>query len=191
MTINPLPFIRNITSVFILPAMFLPGLLLNGCDSSEKNSVKNFSIQQKVQKFTSETTLKGQVSNKKGPIKSGEIKATDSTGKIVATSELKNDNHYVIKIPAGTVLPLTLSFFPDKNNVAAKDKLISVVIYSSMTNYDINELTTLIAKKAKALGGYTHTNMVLAADSTVGVPDANKTTTGFRGDPTKQYGGWH
>jgi len=31
----------------------------------------------------------------------------------------------------------------------------------------------------------------MAADSTVGVPDANKTSTGFRGDPTKQYGGWH
>ena len=69
--------------------------------------------------------------------------------------------------------------------------MVSVVVYTSIKKYDINELTTLIAKKAKALGGYTQINMVLAADSTVGIPDANKTTTGFRGDPTKQYGGWH
>ncbi len=189
MSINILHFTTAFRPVFMLLVMFLPSLLLNGCDSNGKSSKKSFPIQQ-VQKYTKETTLKGQVSNKKGPIKSGEIKATDSKGKIVATSHLQNDNHYAIKIPAGTVLPVTLSFYPDKDN-AAKDKLISVVIYSSMTNYDINELTTLIAKKAKALGGYTHTNMVLAADSTVGVPDANKTTTGFRGDPTKQYGGWH
>jgi hypothetical protein len=52
-------------------------------------------------------------------------------------------------------------------------------------------LTTSIAKKAQALGGYTHANMVQAAEDTAKVPDANKTTAGFRGDPTTQYGGWH
>jgi len=190
MPINTLNYTFIFRSVFMILVIFLPALLLSGCDSNGKSSKKSYSIQKQTQKYTKETTLKGQVSNKKGPIKSGEIKATDSNGKTVATSSLQNDNHYAIKIPAGTLLPLTLSFYPDEGNTA-KDKLISVVIYSSMTNYDINELTTLIAKKAKALGGYTHTNMVLAADSTVGVPDANKTTTGFRGDPTKQYGGWH
>ncbi|HCT99478.1 MAG TPA: hypothetical protein DF614_05290 [Methylococcaceae bacterium] len=60
-----------------------------------------------------------------------------------------------------------------------------------MTSYDINALTTRIAQRAKSLGGYTRQNMVLAAGDSVNVPDANKTTTGFRGDPTSQYGGWH
>jgi hypothetical protein len=83
-----------------------------------------------------------------------------------------------------------LTLIPDPQS-ESQDKLIAVAIYPTIKKYDINDYTTLIAKKAKAMGGYTHSNMVLAADSTVGVPEANKTSTGFRGDPTKQYGGWH
>jgi hypothetical protein len=52
-------------------------------------------------------------------------------------------------------------------------------------------LTTFIAKKAKTLGCYNHANMVRAAEDTASVPDSNKTTEEFRGDPTTQYGGWH
>jgi hypothetical protein len=69
--------------------------------------------------------------------------------------------------------------------------MTAAIIYPNIKKYDINELSTAIAKKAKVLGGYTHYNMMRAAESTVSVPDANKTTTGFKGDPTKQYGGWH
>ena len=46
-------------------------------------------------------------------------------------------------------------------------------------------------KAAKAMGGYNRANMIHAAENTVHTPDANKTTTGWRGDPTTQYGGWH
>lgn len=168
----------------------LISLFLTGCDSNDKSSKKSFTAQQATQKYSEETTLKGKVSNKKGHITTGEIKATDSKGKIVATTQLKNDYHYSIIIPAGTELPIVLSFYPDKKS-KNKKKLVSAVIYTSIKKYDINELTTLIAKKAKALGGYTHSHMLIAADSTIDAPDANKTTTGFRGDPTKQYGGWH
>lgn len=170
--------------------LLLVSLVLNGCNDNSKNNKKSFSVQQKIQKYTKETTLTGKVSNKQRQKSSGEIKVTDSKGKLVTTTQLQKNNHYSVTIPPGTELPILLSFYADNNSIN-KDKLKTVVIYTSIKKYDINELTTLIAKKAKALGGYTHTNMVLAADSTVGVPDANKTSTGFRGDPTKQYGGWH
>ncbi len=163
---------------------------ISGCDSDNKNNKMSAYTQQKKQQFKQETTLTGQVSNKKGPISQGEIKATDSQGKLIASTTLKDDSHFAITIPAGTELPVILTFYPDEQ-AEGVEKMISVVVYSSMTQYDINDLTTLIAKKAKEMGGYTHNNMVLAAESTVHVPDANKTTTGFRGDPTKQYGGWH
>jgi hypothetical protein len=165
-------------------------ITLLGFDSEENKNKKDFSIKQTVQKYTKDTTLKGKVSNKKGLIKSGFISATDNKGKIVAIIELKNSSTYSIIIPAGIELPLVLTFSP-KEKSAEKDKLITVAIYTSIKKYDINDLTTLIAKKAKSLGGYTHPNMSIAADQTVGIPDANKTSTGFRGDPTKQYGGWH
>ena len=107
---------------------------------------------------------------------------------LVASTALQNNGHYSVKIPADTVLPIVLTFYPE---AADGEKLITAVVHPAITKYDINPLTTSIAKKAQAMGGYTHANMVRAAEGTATVPDANKTTAGFRGDPTTQYGGWH
>jgi predicted metalloprotease len=190
MITRPIPYLTGSKFIPTLFMLFFLALFLNGCDSNDKSKKKSFTIQQKTQKYTKDTTLKGKVSYNKHTLISGEIKVTDSKDKLVASLHLEKQSQYSIKVPAGTELPLTLSYYPGADSTK-KDKLISVAIYTSIKKYDINELTTLIAKKAKELGGYTHSNMVLAADSTVGVPDANKTSTGFRGDPTKQYGGWH
>ena len=187
---NNLPLEMFYKTIRTTAILLLAGLVLNGCNDNNKSSKKSYSIQQKTQIYAKDTTLKGKVSNKKREKLSGEIKVTDSKGKLIAATQLQENDHYSVTIPSGTELPILLTFYADENS-ANKDRLISAVIYTLITKYDINELTTRIAKKAKALGGYTHTNMVLAADSTVGVPDANKTSTGFRGDPTQQYGGWH
>ena len=190
MITKPLPSLTRFKFIPTLFMLFFLAVFLNGCDSNDKSKKKSFSIQQKTQKYTKDTTLKGRVSYNKHTLISGEIKVTDSKGKLVASLQLDKQSQYSIKIPAGTELPLILSYYPGANSTN-KDKLKSVAIYTAIKKYDINELTTFIAKKAKELGGYTHNNMVMAADSTVGIPDANKTSTGFRGDPTKQYGGWH
>ncbi len=190
MNIKVLSFIKHYKTIFSTIGFLVCSLALNGCNDNNQNSKKSFSIQQKIQQYSQATTLKGKVSNSSHAKSSGEIKITDSKGQLITTTQVKKDSSYSVTIPSGTKLPISLSFYADKNS-ANKDKLVSVVVYTSIKKYDINELTTLIAKKAKALGGYTYINMVLAADSTVGIPDANKTTTGFRGDPTKQYGGWH
>lgn len=190
MTINILQISPHAKLTLSLIFALLASLSLLGCSDEGKTNKKEFSIQQSAQKYTKDTTLKGSVRNKKGSIKSGEIKAATSEGKVVATTQLENSSHYSIVIPAGVELPLILTYYPTSDS-PKKDTLISAVIYTSIKKYDINSLTTLIAKKAKSLGGYTHSNMSIAADQTVGIPDANKTSTGFRGDPTKQYGGWH
>lgn len=162
-------------------------LLLTGCnnDTDKKSAIVS---QQAIQKYTIDTTLSGKVSNKEGTIREGIVKANDSKNKLISSTEVDKDGHYSLTIPANTELPIILSHSLPNSD---KDSLISVVIYASYKKYDINDLTTVIAKKAKSLGGYTHSNMTIAADQTVGVPDANKTSTGFRGDPTSQYGGWH
>jgi hypothetical protein len=177
------------TNIPILFFTITVSLLLSACNNNDTAN-KLPTSQQIVQKYAKETNLTGRVSNKKGNIRTGEVKATDGKNKLIASTQVNKDSHYSVSIPAGTLLPVTLSFSPTPNS-SDKEKLISVVIYSSLKKYDINDLTTLIAKKAKSLGGYSHSNMSIAADSTVGIPDANKTSTGFRGDPTKQYGGWH
>ncbi len=164
--------------------------LLSACGGDEKSSAMKAFTQPTVQVFKQETILHGKVSNKKGIVKSGTVKAVDLKGNELATAKVNNEAAFKIKIPAGTKLPIELKFYPDQNSQDAEE-MMAVVAYSSMTGYDINDVTTRIAEKARKMGGYTHRNIVLASESMVKVPDANKTTTGFRGDPTKQYGGWH
>ncbi len=177
-------------SLKLIVSLIFTATFLIGCDSNEKSLKNNFTVQQKVQKYAKDTVIKGKVTNKKGTILSGEIRVVDSKGAVIVTKQLKNDYHYSVTIPAGTLLPIELKFYP-KTKSSDVEKMTAAIIYPNIKKYDINELTTLIAKKAKAMGGYTHVHMVSAAESTISAPDANKTTAGFRGDPTKQYGGWH
>lgn len=143
-----------------------------------------------VKKFEVATVLEVSVADDKGPVKAGTVKVIDSQGRTIARTQLQNHDQYRIEVPAGTVLPVVLSFLPDGKEANAEE-LITAVVHPNLTIYSINPLSTAIAKKARELGGYTHANLVLAAESMGTVPDANKTTAGFRGDPTKQYGGWH
>ena len=179
---------HSITSYKILYALLLPFIVsyfLTGCEKSKQNTAI---IKQVIQKYDFATTLEGVVSDNNGPIKAGTIEVTDSSEQMVASTAVQHNGHYSVEIPENTVLPIVLSFYPED---ADAKKLITAVVHQTTTRYDINPLTTSIAKKALSLGGYTHANLVRAAEDTVKVPDANKTTTGFRGDPTTQYGGWH
>lgn len=161
--------------------------LLTGCGSSEQ---KKLPVQQTVKKFNQATTLTGQVIGKDQALTSGSIKVTDSENNLLVSEDLQGDNRFQLEIPAGTVAPVIMTYFPKPDSLES-EQMISVVIEPTVTRYDISPLTTAIAKSAKAMGGYTRSNMVMAAENRVNVPDANKTSTGFRGDPTKQYGGWH
>jgi hypothetical protein len=167
-----------------LLTLSIASTVLLACDDKKQN--KN-GLTSPVQAYRQVKVLRGAVTDKNGSVLNAEIKVADSSGKIVAHTKLENSKHYSVEIPQGTTLPVVLTVSPE----GSQEKLIAVVISPAVSSYDISSLTTQIANRAKALGGYTYANMVMAADSTVGVPDANKTSTGFRGDPTKQYGGWH
>ena len=171
--------------LFTLLLFFMVSCFLTGCEKSNQNTA---TIKQVIKTYEQTTTLEGVVSNNEGPIKTGTIKVTDNNEELVASTALQNNGHYSVKIPADTVLPIVLTFYPEE---ADGKKLFTAVVHPSITKYDINPLTTSIAKKALEMGGYTHANLVRAAEGTARVPDANKTTAGFRGDPTTQYGGWH
>ncbi|MEC4749551.1 hypothetical protein [Methylomicrobium sp. Wu6] len=168
----------------VLAASLLILFLASGCG---KDAPKSAFPQQAVKKYEQATTLEGLVSDDKGPIKAGTVKVSDEKGAVIAETALQGSEHYRVQVPAGTALPIILTFYP----VTGGAQLITAVIHPAVTQYDITPLSTAIAKKAKALGGYTHGNLLVAAESMGTVPDDNKTTAGFRGDPTKQYGGWH
>jgi hypothetical protein len=190
MNINTLNIQTPFKSSTSFSIIFLLSLFLSACNNSDNSSKPTIPIQEKIQVYSKQTILKGKVSSEDKTFTSGSILVTDVKGKTVATTQLGKGNHYSVTIPSGTGLPIILSFSPEGND-NKKDKLIAVALYPAIKVYDINDTSTAIASTAKARGGYTHKNMVFAADNLVGVPDANKTSTGFRGDPTKQYGGWH
>lgn len=168
-----------------LSALLLAACLLPSCgqDSKPQQTAKEAS-----RKYERAVTLQGSVSDNKGPIKTGKIEARLPGGQLLAETTLENSARYQLEIPAGTDLPLVLNFLPAEPGA---EKMVSVAVQPAISRYDINPSTTAIAKQAKALGGYTLRNMTRAAEDMVHVPDANKTSTGFRGDPTTQYGGWH
>ncbi len=164
--------------------LLIANSFLVACDNQKP---KKPAIKLPPQSFEQTIILEGTVTDKNGPVLEGEIKVADSSGRVVAKAQLENSKHYKVEVPAGTDLPIVLSIRPK----GASEPLIAVGVSKMVSVYDISPFSTAIAKRAKELGGYTYNNMVLAADSTVNAPDANKTSTGFRGDPTKQYGGWH
>lgn len=182
---NSCTFITKYKFLYPLILLFMTACFLTACEKSNQHTA---SIKQAVNKYEQATTLEGLVSNNEGPVKAGKIKATDNDGQLVASSTLQTNGHYSIEIPVNTVLPIVLTVYPETANA---ENLTTAVVHPTITRYDINPLSTSIAKKALAMGGYTHANMVRAAENTATVPDANKTTSGFRGDPTTQYGGWH
>lgn len=136
--------------------------------------------------FQKATLVDGTVSTGRSLIKSGDLAVTDENGKVIKQVKV-NNGRFSVEIPAGTALPVLLTFAPENGG----EKLLAVAVNPNVTRYYIDPSSTAIAKAAKAMGGYTHANVTRAAEATTHTPDANKTTTGWRGDPTTQYGGWH
>ena len=178
-----------IRTISYLGCLFFLSGMMYGCSDQKTDSAQTQS--KKIKKFKQEATLKGLVSDDKGRIKAGDVEALNANNNtLISTGKVQPNGQYVLKIPENTALPLLLKVtFLDNKNV--KTELTAAVVYTSMTKFDINPLSSKIAKKAESLGGYTHPNMLVSAKSMVAMPDDNKSTQGFRGDPTKQYGGWH
>jgi hypothetical protein len=187
MTTDAAVSLSSRTCLYVPLICMIAGLFLVGCEKNDQNKTLS---QPASAMYEKATTLEGVVSDNHGPVKSGEIRAADRNNQVVASTVIHDNGRYSVTIPANTGLPVVLTYSPDFQNTSA-EKFIAAVVYTNITRYDINPRTTAIAKKAQAMGGYTHGNLILAAESAASVPDKNKTTAGFRGDPTTQYGGWH
>ena len=167
--------------------VLLSGWGLVACDSKP---AANMGAKPSLEKYLSLKTLQGKVANDEGPLKTGIVKVLTEQGQELSQVELAGSAQFSIDVPAGTQLPLILAYYPTAD---AKDeqRMLAAVVHAATSKYDINQLSTRIAKQAKAMGGYTHKNLVQAAEGSGTVPASNKTTAGFHGDPTTQYGGWH
>ncbi|MDP1663823.1 MAG: hypothetical protein Q8L79_01760 [Methylobacter sp.] len=170
-------------TILFTAMLALSSFAITGCEQEKKTAKAS---QTAVKKYAQATVLEGVVSNDKGVIKTGTVEVSDESGRLITRATV-DSGHYSVEVPANTILPILLTFASESGT----EKLVTAVIHDTITKYEINPSTTSIARAAKAMGGYTHANMTRAAADTIHTPDANKTTTGWRGDPTTQYGGWH
>jgi hypothetical protein len=174
-----------------LPTLFIlliVGGFLTACEQNQPNSGLPSPVV--AQKYATATTLHGTISDNNGIVTAGTVKALTAGGQLINSVTLQNSKEYALEIPANTALPLILSFSPDAAQSKGED-FIAVVIHASISKYDINPLTTAIAKKAMALGGYTDANLRQAAESSSSVQRANNGASVDQTKATQHYGGWH
>lgn len=161
--------------------LFIPFIfVITGCDSN-RSSVS----------ATGPTTIQGLVSDDDGPVGRAEIVAVESSSnRVIAKGKLEQDGHYQITLPATPNYPILLKATVEKNG-----KVFQAVVTSNLVSeQDISPRTDLVVKSAELLGGLTPENIAKAAGAAINqrpTQSGKKTSTGFKGDLTKQYGGWH
>jgi len=163
-------------------SLFLSTLLaLGGCgDSSHPGSSQS----------AAPASITGIVLQDETPITKARIEATDSAGKVIAYTEVGGDGHYRIAIPVGAKYPVVLSASFEGEGSPLK----AAVTSDLATDQNISSVTTIVVNTAMNLGGLTEINLAKAAGAAI---SQRKSTggsggsAGFKGDPTKHYGGWH
>jgi hypothetical protein len=169
-------------------AIFCISITISACDSGSKVQSNSAAASLTT---TAPVILYGQIRGDDGAFESGSLTATDFSGKLVARTQWQDDKgNYTVEIPAGAGFPVLLTA-KAKQQGSKSETLVAAVISPNLTKHDITPNSTKVAEKAKSLGGYTKENMMQATLDTVNRPKGDRTVGGFRGDPTKQFGGWH
>lgn len=166
----------------------LTSLVLSACDSGTSGVGTPHA-------GSAQTRLTGHVLNDEGPLLQARIEAKDADGSIVAKAEVNEQSTYVLTIPPGVNYPLILTATSDS---APNETLKAAVADPGTVEQDISPITTIVVDTALSLGGLTEGNLAKAAGAAIaqrkksgGGSGGSATSQSFKGDPTKQYGGWH
>lgn len=125
-----------------------------------------------------------------GPLDRARISVADSGGNVIAAAELTGEPRVYVSIPAGARYPLIVAAYPTDGSAPLKAAVTSALV----TEQDISPVTTLVVDAALSFGGLTEQNLAKAAGAAIAqrrTSGGSGTSSGFKGDPTKQYGGWH
>jgi hypothetical protein len=137
-----------------------------------------------------EARIAGLVLTDDGPVQGARIEAKDRNGSTIAKTEIHGDAHYSLKLPAGTDYPVVLTAVPE----GTTETLKAVAVNDLVSDQDISPVTTIVVDTALSLGGLTEANLAKAAGAAISQRKSSGgsgSSAGFKGDPTKQYGGWH
>ncbi|HHJ39060.1 MAG: hypothetical protein AXA67_01430 [Methylothermaceae bacteria B42] len=163
--------------LIILPILF--AFLAVGCESGGQSS------------SAKSTVIEGLVIGEEGPAEKARIEAVDSRGQIIAKAQVKGEGRYQITLPANANYPVLLkATLPQERN-----KVFQAVVTSDLVEeQDISPMTDLVVKSALGQGGLTPENIARAAGAAINqrpTQGGKRTSSGFKGDLTKQYSGWH
>jgi len=160
--------------------ILMPVLLMTGCSDSSTSGKPALS--------SAAVQLRGIVANREGLVGEGQVVIKDSNGRTITTVKLQGEKGYTATIPANTSFPIILS-------VSNEGKQLRAVVLNPETDkQDITIMSTLVVESAENLGGFTRENMARAATNAINqsrTKSGKGTVSGFKGDPTKQFGGWH
>ena len=137
-----------------------------------------------------EAHISGVMLDEEAPITHARIEAHDRNGKRVAGTVMNGEERYAITLPPGTAYPVILTATPDGQSTALKAAITSDLV----AEQDISSVTTIVVDTALSLGGLTEANLAKAARAAISQRRTSGgfgSSSGFKGDPTKQYGGWH
>lgn len=137
-----------------------------------------------------EARIAGVVLNEDEPVTRAAIEAHDRNGKKIAGATMNGESRYTITLPPGAAYPVILTATPEGQSTALKAAINDALV----TEQDISPVTTIVVDTAMSLGGLTEANLAKAARAAISqrrVSGGSGSSSGFKGDPTKQYGGWH
>lgn len=162
--------------------------LFAGCDSGKQPSFPSSSAPAR---------LNGHVFNDDGPVTDAQIEVRDARDQVVTRTEIKGSAQYSLTLPTGISYPLIIKAQPAN---PGEPPIKAAVTSNLATDQDLSPVTTIVVDTALSLGGLTEANLTKAAGAAIlqrkksggGSGGGGGTTSqSFKGDPTKQYGGWH
>jgi hypothetical protein len=156
---------------------YLTGLLLAvglaGCDDGSKSSSSGPS--------TMEAKIEGNIQDQHGPIMNSRLDVADKSGRVIQSTELSENNHYSIRVAAGTAYPIVLTATPTGVS-AANSSAVKAVINSPLADrMDITDVSTIVVDSAISLGGLTPENIAKASGAAIGLRQREGVSAGAGG----------
>jgi len=133
--------------------------------------------------------IEGAVFDDHGRVEKAAIEVMDKNDRRIAKAKLQDDGQFKLKIPADAAYPVVL-----KAKLANGKILEAVVTSNQVVELDITPHTDLVVKSARLRGGLTPENIAGAAGAAINMrrsQGGKRSSSGFKGDLTKQYSGWH
>lgn len=168
----------------LIPLTLLCGLSLMACE--ETPSVKQTSVSSFA---TRAVTVSGIVADREGLFAEATVIAQTLEGATITATQADAQGEYQLVLPKGTHFPVLL-----RSEGRDGKPIEAVILNEEVPQQDLTRMSTLVVASARNLGGITPENMVRAAANAIQqsrTTSGKQTVAGFKGDPTKQYGGWH